>query len=543
MHNIYVNPSKSRFCVDETAVLNTCVPIYANNLVKVCLNNILNVLALIDSGTSITCMNVDALNLLRSKGQRCVLYECDDLNIVSINGSKLMLKGCVYLRVYLGDNLLRLRVYVIENMRRKFIIGIDTLSKYKAVLDYAKESLSVNCETCVYTKDNVQIAPHTERIVTLCTRKVIPNSVKGQVYGNKCLNEKGLYTVTKEIVTSHNSNISCKIKNSTNKYIKLNKNTKIGVFCPIKQNNITKPNENESSVNELNSDNENENEMYDEYDIYNEFIKDNDVNEMNEVALIENDALQFDISKTKLKDEEKTELLNLLNSNRNVFSQNAYDLGLYTGTPMQIELKPGSKPVRAPQYRLSPKQKQIVQNEIQKLLKAGIIEEIDYSDFSSPIMLISKSFDENGHPTEHRLVIDSRKVNDLIVDNVYEIPNIADLIESLGDTEKRKPAYFTVLDCSQGYHQIPLHKNSRKYTAFSTNTGMYQYTRCPMGCKVSPNYYMSVMNKIFKSLIGHGVYCYMDDIIIYSDDFFSHLKLLQRVFQLLKQHNLKLKLS
>ena len=68
-------------------MLNTCVPIYANNLVKVCLNNVLNVLALIDSGASITCMNIDALNLLRSKGQRCVLYECNDLNIASINGS------------------------------------------------------------------------------------------------------------------------------------------------------------------------------------------------------------------------------------------------------------------------------------------------------------------------------------------------------------------------------------------------------------------------------------------------------------------------
>ena len=74
--------------------------------------------------------------------------------------------------------------------------------------------------------------------------------------------------------------------------------------------------------------------MYDEYDIYNEFIEDNDVNEKNEVAITENNLLQFDISKTKLKDEEKTELLNLLNSNRNVFSQNAYDLGLYTDTPM-----------------------------------------------------------------------------------------------------------------------------------------------------------------------------------------------------------------
>ena len=55
------------------------------------------------------------------------------------------------------------------------------------------------------------------------------------------------------------------------------------------------------------------------------------------------------------------------------FPHNAYDLGLYTGTPMQIELKPGSKPVRAPQNRLSPKQKQTLQNEIQKLLEAGIV--------------------------------------------------------------------------------------------------------------------------------------------------------------------------
>ena len=31
---------------------------------------------------------------------------------------------------------------------------------------------------------------------------------------------------------------------------------KIGVFCPIKQNNITKLNENESRVSELNSDDE-----------------------------------------------------------------------------------------------------------------------------------------------------------------------------------------------------------------------------------------------------------------------------------------------
>ena len=35
--------------------------------------------------------------------------------------------------------------------------------------------------------------------------------------------------------------------------------------------------------------------MYNEYDIYNELIKDDDINEVNEVAITENDALQSDI--------------------------------------------------------------------------------------------------------------------------------------------------------------------------------------------------------------------------------------------------------
>ena len=59
--------------------------------------------------------------------------------------------------------------------------------------------------------------------------------------------------------------------------------------------------------------------------------------------ITENNSLQFDIFKTKLKNEQKTELLNLLKSNRNVFSQNVYDLVLYTGTTMLIELNPTSK--------------------------------------------------------------------------------------------------------------------------------------------------------------------------------------------------------
>lgn len=64
--------------------------------------NISNAVILINSGSSITYMKVDTLNLLRSKEQYCELCKYDNLNIISINGAKL-----IYLSLCLGNNLLK----------------------------------------------------------------------------------------------------------------------------------------------------------------------------------------------------------------------------------------------------------------------------------------------------------------------------------------------------------------------------------------------------------------------------------------------------
>jgi hypothetical protein len=50
-------------------------------------------------------------------------------------------------------------------------------------------------------------------------------------------------------------------------------------------------------------------------------------------------------------------------------------------------------------------------------------------------------------------------------------------------------SYKTVTDVWQAFHMIPLHEDSREYTNFLTEWGMFIYKRMPMGDHVSMDTY------------------------------------------------------
>ena len=53
------------------------------------------------------------------------------------------------------------------------------------------------------------------------------------------------------------------------------------------------------------------------------------------------------------------------------------------------------------------------------------------------------------------MVIDYRKLNDNTIEDKYPLPRMDDILENLG-----KCSYFSTLDLAQGFHQIPVNKNS-----------------------------------------------------------------------------------
>ena len=50
------------------------------------------------------------------------------------------------------------------------------------------------------------------------------------------------------------------------------------------------------------------------------------------------------------------------------------------------------------------------------------------------------------------------------------------------------------MDLEDGFHQMPLHQDSKKYTTFSTPFGSFQWNVLPTGIKVAPQAFRIASN-------------------------------------------------
>ncbi len=96
-----------------------------------------------------------------------------------------------------------------------------------------------------------------------------------------------------------------------------------------------------------------------------------------------------------------------------------------------------------------------------------------------------------------RVVVDYRKLNDITIGSVFPLPNITEILDQLG-----KCSYFSTLDLANGYHQIPVDKNDRCKTAFSTSTGHFEFNRMSFGLTGAPATFQKAMNNILSGLNG-----------------------------------------
>ncbi len=140
------------------------------------------------------------------------------------------------------------------------------------------------------------------------------------------------------------------------------------------------------------------------------------------------------------------------------------------------------------------------------------------------------------HSEELRFTIDYRNVNETLDSMGWPLPNITAMLQRLG---AKRPKYFAVLDLTKGYYQAPLAVNSRKYTAFVTPSGTYEWTRVPMGLKNAPAYFQrAIQFKVLRELVGTVCEIYIDDIIIFGSTEEEYLQNLAKVLDRLKEHAL-----
>ena len=79
------------------------------------------------------------------------------------------------------------------------------------------------------------------------------------------------------------------------------------------------------------------------------------------------------------------------------------------------------------------------------------------------------------------MVIDYWKINEDTDQDAYPLPVIDNILDQLG-----RAKFFSAFDLSAGLHQIPMKESVKKYTAFSTSQGHFEYNRMPFGLKNAP---------------------------------------------------------
>jgi len=136
-----------------------------------------------------------------------------------------------------------------------------------------------------------------------------------------------------------------------------------------------------------------------------------------------------------------------------------------------------------------------------------------------------------------RLVSDFRRLNKLLADAPYPLPQIKDVLQRLSSF-----TYVSVIDITSQFYHFNLDSTSRQLCVITTPFGLYQYLRLPMGIKIAPSFAQSVMDSLFGQNVNVEVF--MDDIAIFSTgSFTSHLETLRSVLSILATENFRINRS
>ena len=172
---------------------------------------------------------------------------------------------------------------------------------------------------------------------------------------------------------------------------------------------------------------------------------------------------------------------------------------------MKIPLREDAKLVNKWPYRLNPKYKEKVKEEIDKMLQAVIIEPVEEFEWINPIVIQDKK------TRRIKLCVDLRKLNDACVTYPFLTPFTYEVLDSIGGQES-----YLFTDGFLGYHQIKIAKEKCHITTFAMDWGSYQYIVLPFGMKNTPSVFFHVVVATFKDFIHKFLEVYLDCCIVFG---------------------------
>ena len=203
-------------------------------------------------------------------------------------------------------------------------------------------------------------------------------------------------------------------------------------------------------------------------------------------------------------------------------------VGLLKDREVDLVIDKSVKPVTQPYRRVPFGLRAKVEQKLQELVDADIIERVHKpTDWISPMVIAPKP---NG---DIRLCIDMRQANQAIQRQRFPIPTKEEMLLDMDGSK-----VFSKLDLKWGFHQLKISESSREITTFSTHIGCYRYKRLMFGVNAAPELYQSEIHKVVTGL--QGVANMSDDLIVHGSNKEEHDNRLHAVLTRLSERGLTL---
>ena len=467
---------------------------------------------MVDTGADISCVSQSFLKKVTIENP--TLKKSQLYSIVGVGRQRLRILGVVNLTVKINGKDFKYDFHVIESIPHSVIIGIDFLQANKVTINVAQNSIKFPDGTAkiglletntglVRCVESCKLPPNSEAI--------LPVHVSRRTEGEQVLLEPTPNLVKKHLMAAR-CTISVKqgksvmrVLNPTDKPIFLSRRlvlAKVEEFDPHTVQTLEDKTPAKVSV-------------------------------INKQPRPCRENLEFDLSHSDLPENKKMRLAKFLNENKHVFATNLKELGLTDKYHHRIETVDDAPGVKMPFYRQPPHLQKETDRQITEMLENQIIVPSTSSWFS-PILLLKK---KDG---TYRFAVDYRKLNKQTKPIYFPLPRLESVFDALGAA---KATLFSVLDLASGFWQIPMDPETRHKAAFITHSGIYEWLRLPFGLSNSPATFSMVIAQVLRNLNWKFVLCYVDDILVFSSNFETHLEHLRQVFECLSKANLTLKPS
>lgn len=174
-------------------------------------------------------------------------------------------------------------------------------------------------------------------------------------------------------------------------------------------------------------------------------------------------------------------VLAIAQEHHHAFSKHPQDFG------KACDIKHVNPPTKERYRPIPPAMYQPVKKMIKEMKDAKVIRD-SHSTWAAPLVLVKK---KDGNI---RFCVDYRKINNITHKDAYPLPRIEESLTALGSA-----AYFSNLNLTSGYWQVPMAEEDREKTAFTTPMGLFEFNCMPFGLCNAPGTFQRLMERC----LGH----------------------------------------